>query len=473
MSSFAHLGGQDWEEGTTPPHPNPNSTALGFLDGLGFQGHPEWRNIPSLYDPLPNWQRTVDLMVECGVRGWLRTEQAGAGWLPVSQGGTGGLYGKPGRRHPYFDDNLDPKIKYCTDKGIPVTFRMGVYDDPPHNKEEWFGNTHEILDKAIHQFGPGGTMADNAIIALESTNEPDLFNSAGGAWPGFLADWQIHQRQEILARPEVAHLPYWGSSYVYGNLSASGGSYGQAKAAYDQRGVDPKTVYTHANYHDYMGGSQPTLAHLDSQRTGYEKAGRGTPAVSTEWGFHTALQLAAGHGHRPVDERTQASYLIRQYLNHRVMKIEHSSFYICGNHSTDTTNSEHMFGIIRTDYTVKPAWHAFKAMTGMLGARALPPVRGNLGYQLVTQPPILRHHCVQRADGRYVLFLWREVSVWDRDARTPIAVGPGLTRLGNLPANAPVEVLRPVDGPTAASGAVSSDGFFELDVRGDPVLLLV
>lgn len=78
------------------------------------------------------------------------------------------------------------------------------------------------------------------------------------------------------------------------------------------------------------------------------------PIVGGEFGFSTAWS--------GITEEIQGNYLPRQLLYHKIKNIPFSVIYDLRNDGTDPANVEHNFGILRHDYTKRPAFYNIKSL---------------------------------------------------------------------------------------------------------------
>jgi hypothetical protein len=154
------------------------------------------------------------------------------------------------------------------------------------------------------------------------------------------------------------------------------------------------------------------------------------PVWTTECGFQTATNNPT-YGFHPVPEDVQALYLLRTLLVHYLAGIQRTYIYEFVETFNDPglTQPNSHFGIVRNDYSLKPAYTAIKNLIGLLG-----PVRGPscLRPQTVTvsghtdwsdpnYTDYLYRLVLQRADGGYAVIVWRTVSSYNRESATRLA----------------------------------------------------
>jgi hypothetical protein len=127
------------------------------------------------------------------------------------------------------------------------------------------------------------------------------------------------------------------------------------------------------------------------------------------------------------------------------------------------TDIESALGLLRNDFSEKPAYVVLKRLLALLsdpGARFDP---GSLDYQLEGSGA-LRQLLLQKRDGRYYLVLWRATSVWDPVERHAVDGASETVRLA-LEGSPGVAVYRPnrADAPVERRA-----GRGPLDIRVGP-----
>jgi hypothetical protein len=106
-------------------------------------------------------------------------------------------------------------------------------------------------------------------------------------------------------------------------------------------------------------------------------------------------------------------------------------------------NLEANFGLLRNNFSEKPAFKAVKHLIALLRDPGPAFKPGALDYSVEGAPPTLRQMLLQKRDGTFYLALWNEVSVWDPAAgkALPASSAPVRLRFGE-PVRS-VEVYRP------------------------------
>jgi hypothetical protein len=128
------------------------------------------------------------------------------------------------------------------------------------------------------------------------------------------------------------------------------------------------------------------------------------------------------------------------------------------------------FGLLRNDFSPKPEYTALKNLLAAIGTGA-PAALEPLKLSIESGPDDFRTLVLQRADGSYLIALWRLTSVWDRHASTPIAVPPQRVKL-SLPDARSVGAIAPM-ASTSKTALPLSHSRVVVDVAGDPLVLRV
>ncbi len=325
------------------------------------------------------------------------------------------------------------------DRGIGADLVMGnpTAVDPP-----------AALVRAVAALPPG------TVDSLEGANE---WNLSGR--PDWVAELRAHQAAlwaAAKADPATAALPVLAPALgMDRDYSALG---------------DLSAVSDAGNLHLYPGGRAPS-SRLDAALENERAVVGDAPVVATETGYHNAL--ASVEPHVPTPEDVAGTYAPRLVLEHLARGVQRVYTYELFDERPDPahTDREANFGLVRHDGTTKPAYRTTKALLA-LTADPGPAFRtAPLDYEVRGATPDVRQLLLQKRDGSYVLLLWRDVPVWDRTTRTPLAVDP-----------VPVTVAlgRPADvalrSPSAGTGVLRDERAVRtstVPLAGDVVALTV
>jgi hypothetical protein len=344
-----------------------------------------------------------------------------------------------GVRHVRDDLYLDAPRQYAAIRSIAE--RAGVGFDLICGRPGGDATPADYVDTVADQ------LAGGEVESLEGVNEWDLFGG-GDSWPTELADWQRQLHDAMQADPATADLPLLAPALAF-------------RWNYAQLG-DLSSWVDVANAHMYPGGYKPFDEIGAITRAVRDKLPL-PPLVTTEAGYHNAL--AAGSSHPGVPEDVAGSYLPRMLLEHVVRgeKRMYSYELIDEFDDPEGTNAEAHFGLLRHDLSPKPAYTAMKNLLGLLADPGPDFTPDSLDITASGLPSDVRYLLTQKRDGRFVLLLWRDVSIYDPIAQQHLAVEPADATLKladpvRWQVYRPSEGAEPVRTATASSLPVSLDG---------------
>ncbi|MBN1529335.1 MAG: hypothetical protein JW895_09770 [Thermoleophilaceae bacterium] len=250
----------------------------------------------------------------------------------------------------------------------------------------------------------------HAAEALEAPNEFDK-GARGRGWARRLADYNRTLFLKVKASPSLRGLPFVGPSFssIRGPLMVG-----------DLRGYVDR-----GNVHAYTGGLSPGPGHLRTELKRASAVSGAKPVWATEVGFHNALRSRSRTEQAPVSERVAAVYLLRTFLEHFRSGIRRTYAYELLDEKPERAgrDPEQHFGLLRSDFSRKPAFRALRNLLDVVGTdQGTPELRPlRIG---IDGPAGVRRLVLRRPDGTYLVALWRLDSAWDRDRRRPLRVAP-------------------------------------------------
>jgi hypothetical protein len=348
-----------------------------------------------------------------------------------------GAYGNPAWRD--WNKRYNANVQAAAARGMRFTFLMGR---PGHD-----GGTIDQLVTAA-----AGPLA-GAIEAFEGPNEYDL--SGNPTWASTLRSYQSELYTKLKANPATLGFPVLAPSLVY---PASRTSLGNLEHAADQ-----------GNMHPYTGGETPTALRITSDMALARKVTGSKPLIATEEGFHNAM--AANATQAPVPESVAAVYTVRALLENFRAGVGRTYLYELLDLRPDAarTNSEHNWGLLRNDFSEKPAYTALKNLMAMIGTPAPLQAGQDLPVTVTGDTAGVNRLLLQRADGTYLLALWQDASLWDTKARRTLTVPEKSIRV-DLGGATIAAVHRPVQSAATTQLALVG-GPTDLTLPADPVIL--
>ena len=299
------------------------------------------------------------------------------------------------------------------------------------------GPLDEQLDLIERELAPAGVVA-----SLEGPNEFD--HQDVEEWAGPLRDYQRRLYEGVRARPGLDHLPVVGPSLVRWSSRAELG--------------DISKWADYGNLHPYPGGRAPDESdHLSEELALASKNSASKPVQVTETGYHNAIGTDSGH--LPVSEEAVATYMPRLYLEYFRRGVARTYAYELIDEWPDPgrTEKESAFGLLRNDFSEKPAYGAIKRLLALLADPGPSFAPAPLDLQVGGATQGLRHLLLQKRDGRHYLVMWRAVPVWEPDERHALGASSEPVRLTLNGAPGRVAVYRPNQSATPVAHHAGSE----------------
>jgi hypothetical protein len=369
-------------------------SAPAFTESVGVVTHTVY------YDTAyGDWPRIVARLQELGVR-HLRD----------------GVFANPAPQWRDWNERYYQAVELAAAHGMRFTF---VVNSPRVGT----GTLDQLLDVV------GGRLR-NAADALEAPNEMDKY-FPGARWPRELASYERQLHTKVKARRTTRSLPILGPSFATLRGPSLVGNLGGL--------VDV------GNIHPYTGGLSPNPEHIKSELKRARITAKGKPVWATEVGFHNAMRSRSVDNQAPVSERTAAIYLLRTFLEQFRAGIRRTFAYELIDEKSDTRgrDPEQHFGLLRNDFSRKPAFNALRNLLAVVGGDRRGGKLVPLRMEVSRGPRAVRRLVLQKADGSYVVALWRLTSVWDIKRTAPLHVSPQRVSV-RLPGAARVTLADPV-----------------------------
>jgi hypothetical protein len=181
---------------------------------------------------------------------------------------------------------------------------------------------------------------------------------------------------------------------------------------------DQSSYLDFGNIEPFTAALSPTPEHIAEERRKVAPTSGAKPIIATGGGYHVG---PPDPDHPASSERSAAVYTVRTVLEHFASGIPRTYLYELVDVSSGA-RARSFFGLLRGDFSPRPAFLALKNLLAMVGTDA--PATARLRYSISGDTDDLRQLLLEQADGTYLLILWRTASVWDRDARRDLDVTP-------------------------------------------------
>ena len=397
-----------------PAAPLRAADAAGFRDSVGVNTH-----ITYYSTAYGQWTRIVEKLDELGVDHLRDGTYANPSWGP-------------------WNERYYRAVELAAAHGKRFTFGMG--------EPGWgAGTLPELVAIVAGRLRP-------AVAALEGPNEFDL--SGVTEWAPPLAGYLADLRGAVTAEPRLAGVPIVGPSF---GRTGSPAKLGDVSPSVDV-----------GNLHPYTGGNPPGQTHLAQELARAVAVSGSKPVVATEAGFHNAMNATSGQA--PVPEDVAAAYTLRTLLEHHRAGIRRTFLYelIDQRPEPELVNPEEHFGLLRSDFTPKPAFLALRNLMRTIGRPAPAGEPRTVDVALDGQTDGVQQVLLQAPGDRFHLVLWLDRSLWDRNTHQTKSV-PAQAVGVTVPAEA-ATLVRPVASDAAADLALQG-GRVVVDVPADPVVV--
>jgi hypothetical protein len=300
------------------------------------------------------------------------------------------------------------------------------------------------LENFAHRF-PG------SIVSIEGLNEIKIWPAKYHGLEGFAAGVALQRDlyQAVKASPVLANIPVLAPTL------------GGASAADQERLGDLSDIADFGNAHVYFDGRVPSA----SWRFAIDLARRSTPrlpeSIVTETGYSSAADTRQG-----VPEEVQARYLLVLLAEAWRERIPAVYLYQLVDDRRVPGNWSRYLGLYDIDWKPKLAAHAIHHLSSALAARAAPHATPSEHAQLAAADQDLHLLELARADGSHCLLIWREVKLWDDQARHLLSVAP---REVSLQTRAHARRLDLISGATTT--LTPANGTLHFPLTDAPVLI--
>jgi hypothetical protein len=298
-----------------------------------------------------------------------------------------------------------------------------------------------------------------AVDALEAPNEFDRYGLMAQWW-GPLAAYDRQMYKQAKADRSLRSLP------VVGPVLAGFGA--NAMLGDQQRWLDV------GNIHPYTGGEVPAQPHDDSELRKAGQLSARKPVWATEAGFNYALREPSSTGAQPpISESAGAIYTLETLLEHFKDGIGRTYLYELIDEFPDPKNAnpEEHFGLLRNNFSPKPAFTALKNLLELVGHGAPRGGLRPLRLDVTGDADQLRQLVLQKADGSYVVALWRTTSIWNTHARRG-QFGAAHSITIRLPAGTSARIADPIASASTTPLRLR-DSTGHIAVGRHPVVMLV
>jgi len=337
-----------------------------IVDTVGVNVHFDWTWGVYSNDAANNMDPYKDSLIESGIR-YLRFVVGNAPKAENSQGAMNSrkfmeqLYDEAGIKNCFILDHVT---------GGDTVTPSEVYN---YIKKYGLHNYTALFE--------GGNEVDNAWLG-----------AGGTGWYKNTVDFHMEMYDLLKSDPDTADIPFISPSFIYDpNFTLL---------------TDLVDYIDGASLHSYPWGklNLPTQNSGRMRDTALQYMGVDKPYYSTEDGYHNAYKTSTG-----VTEEVDSKYINRLFLDRFLEGYTKTFRYELIDSfpgSYDNTDQEQHFGLLRRDYTPKPAYWTLRNMLSLLKDPGEQFNPGTLDFTLSGNTDKVKSLLMQKRDGTFWLALW-------------------------------------------------------------------
>ena len=283
------------------------------------------------------------------------------------------------------------------------------------------------------------------IDAFDGQNEMEQL---GSGWQTKFANWQKAQWAAYSRSATWRDRPVFANTLAHYQSAAS---------------VPNLSAYmTHGNMHSYPCGvnSQCLPSNVKTWQTAWDHIDGMKPEVATETGYHTCPSCS-GIGMSPLAQGKLVGRLWFEYFNARVFRTNYYELI-----DENKPDREGHWGLLNADGSPKPSFTVTKNILALVKDSA--SGTGSLAYALNNTAANVHTTLLHKRDGRFLLAIWQEISVWNPSTKKDITNQPRVMSL-TLAKAGPWKLYRP--GQSAMATQVGNSQTIPLSVP-DEVLIV-
>jgi hypothetical protein len=248
----------------------------------------------------------------------------------------------------------------------------------------------------------------DSFEAYESPNEYD--QSRDPDWSGTLSKFVAHLNGTVKGNPGTSRFPVIGPSLTSQNSFLK------------MRGV---CSFDSANLHDYFGGRNPGTPGWGGNGYGsiswnlalVAAACPGKPVMTTETGYQTDQTMSQG-----IPEDVAGRYVLRVFLEQWQHGFQRTYLYELIDIPPGHAQGDSAFGLLRADFSSKPAYTALKNLMHLLSDPGPPFAGEEHSFTLSGDLADVHHALFEKRNGTFYLALWVEAPSYDVNSKKPVAV---------------------------------------------------
>ena len=303
-----------------------------------------------------------------------------------------------------------------------------------------------------------------SLRAIEGPNEPDgSYNTQLQPFPQAVIDYQKLLFDSVKADADLKKFPVVATSIGFPPNSAK----------------TPDVACDWGNTHSYHGARPPETndQNLDLPKFYLANAAiqaPGKPVVCTETGNPTNQYDDPNLWMPRTSEWAHGKYTLRTLCHYFSQGIVATYLHELIDEHPQKNVAESNFGILRHDWSAKPAYTGIKNLLNLLADKpapgAKPFVPGALDFEMGGEKGKVRHLLFQKRNGVFYLVLWQPARSYEPDKKLDLGVADAQISLKFAAPISNALVYSPISFERAA-GAIKNPQLLEIGVPDHPIVL--
>ena len=246
---------------------------------------------------------------------------------------------------------------------------------------------------------------------FEAYEEPNEYDASGGpVWQSTLEQFVARMSHAVRSDPRTSQFRIVGPSFTSADAI--------------RQSAPLEKYFDYGNLHNYFGGRNPGTPGWGEN--GYGSYDWSLGLARRAWPAKEVITTETGYMNDPtvpdsVPEEISAKYLPRLLLEQYRRGIKRTYIHELLDEGLKN-HADKSFGLVRTDFSRKPAFSAVSSMLRLLTDKGAAFAPESVDLTMEGGTADLEYVLFEKRDGRFLLALWKEQLGYDVHTRLPLPV---------------------------------------------------